>query len=159
VALVAPALAAAGLWSTAADERAPKEGRAIGLLAPSVGFHPSLPKLAGRYLQGACFAVPFYAQAPEGAARDFVAQFQEQFGSPPDTFAAYAHDAYRLVRSSVEAGALTREALVQQLRAAHPRGLVTPASGFDADREALHPVQVLELRGAGFVDAVIPGTP
>lgn len=156
VALIAPALAAAGMWSTPAQEHAPNGGRAIGLLAPSVGFHPNLPRLAGRYLQGACFAVPFYAQATEGDVPEFVAQFQETFGSPPDAFAAYAHDAYRMVRASVEAGALTREALVQQLRAAHPKGLVTPASGFDAQREAAHPVDVLELRGSGFTNAAIP---
>ena len=155
VALIAPALAAAGIWSTLAEEHAPNNGRAIGLLAPSVGFHPSLPRLAGRYLQGACFAVPFYAQASEGPAAEFVAQFQETFGSPPDTFAAYAHDAYRLVRASVEAGALTRDALVQQLRAAQPKGLVAPANGFDAEREAAHPVEVLELRGSGFTAAAL----
>jgi len=156
VALVAPALAAAGLWSTAADDRAPNNGRAIGLLAPSVGFHPNLPRLAGRYLQGARFAVPFYAQAVEGPAQEFVAQFQETFGSAPDAFAAYAHDAYRLVRGSVEAGAVTRESLLAQLRAAHPRGLVAPADGFDAEREAVHPVDVLELSGSGFVPAALP---
>jgi ABC-type branched-subunit amino acid transport system substrate-binding protein/predicted negative regulator of RcsB-dependent stress response len=152
VALIAPALAAAGLWSSQAGESVP-HGRAIGLLVPSVGFHPSLPRLAGRYLQGANFAVPFNPQAPDGPTHDFVQRFTQAFGSEPDAFAAFAHDAYRLVRSGVEAGALTREALVEQLRTQRVSGLVAPAQGFDANREPLRAVEVLELRGGGFDDA------
>jgi hypothetical protein len=58
-----------------------------------------------------------------------------------------------LVRSGVEAGALTREALVEQLRTQRVSGLVAPAQGFDANREPLRAVEVLELRGGGFDDA------
>lgn len=154
IALIAPALAAAGLWSTQVGDAPPHGGRAIGLLAPSVGFHPNLPRLAGRYLQGAYFAVPFNPQAPDPATRDFVQHFTEAFGSEPDAFAAYAHDAYRLVRSAVEAGAVTREALVEQLRVQRASGLVAPAQGFDANREPVGAVQVLELHGTGFDDVI-----
>jgi len=151
IALIAPALAAAGLWSTTANERAPGGGRAITLLAPSVAYNTSLPRLVGRYLQGACFAVPFDAQTPDGPSHEFVQRFQEAFGgSVPDAFAAYAHDAYQLVRSSVEAGAVTRAALAYQLRVQRATGLVAPGKGFDARREAVQPVQVLELRASGF---------
>ena len=150
LALIAPALAAAGLWSTTANERAPNGGRAIALLAPSVGYSPGLPRLAGRYLQGASFAVPFDSQAIQGPSYDFVQQFQGSFGSAPDAFAAYAHDAYRLVRSCVEAGAVTRDAVALRLVTQRPGGLVAPAGGFDAHREAVRPVDVLELRAGGF---------
>jgi ABC-type branched-subunit amino acid transport system substrate-binding protein len=109
-----------------------------------------LPRLAGRYLQGASFAVPFDSQAVEGPSYEFVQQFQASFGSAPDAFAAYAHDAYRLVRSCVEAGAVTREAMAQRLPTQRAGGLVAPASGFDARREALQPVDVLQLRAGGF---------
>lgn len=149
LAMIAPALAAAGMWSTPPGERA-SNGRGIVVLAPSVAYHPNLPRQAGRYLQGACFAVPFNVQADSGEGAAFVRQFQEAFGSPPDAFAAYAHDAYRLVRSGVEAGAVTREALARQLRTQRTTGLVAPGRGFDSKREALQPVEILELRGAGF---------
>jgi ABC-type branched-subunit amino acid transport system substrate-binding protein len=155
LALIAPALAAAGLWSTAGGERLPNGARAIVVLAPSVAYHANLPRLAGRYLQGASFAVPFDANKTQGASHDFVAQFQQRYGAAPDAFAAYAYDAYRLVRARVEAGAVTREALAAQLRQPHGpvTGLVAAGQGFDAAREALLPVQVLELRGAEFVPA------
>ncbi|MET0384939.1 MAG: penicillin-binding protein activator [Polyangiales bacterium] len=156
VALIAPALAAAGMWSATSDDRVPSGARAISVLAPSVAFNASLPRLAGRYLQGASFAVPFDAQSAEGPGRDFVQQFQQQFGSAPDAFAAYAHDAYRLVRSCVENGALTREALADRLRVQRAaNGLVAPGRGFDARREVAQAVQVLELRADGFI-APIP---
>jgi branched-chain amino acid transport system substrate-binding protein len=151
LALIAPALAAGGLWSTTAGASAPTNGRAISILAPSVGFHPDLPRLAGRYLQGASFAVPFNAQAPDGPAHDFVERFEATFSSSPDAFAAFAHDAYVLVRNSVEAGAVTREALAAQLLVQRSNGLVAPALGFDSNREAVRPVEVLELRGNAFV--------
>jgi poly(3-hydroxybutyrate) depolymerase len=76
----------------------------------------------------------------------------ESFGSEPDAFAAFAHDAYRLVRGAVEAGAMTREALVEQLRVQRATGLVAPAQGFDNSREPLRAVEVLELHGGGFQD-------
>jgi branched-chain amino acid transport system substrate-binding protein len=145
--LIAPALAAAGLWSAPPGTAAPNGGRAIGVLSPSVGFHPDLPRLAGRYLQGAIFAVPFNPRAPEGPAHEFVSQFEQSFGSAPDAFAAFAHDAYLLVRSSVQAGAVTREALASQLLVERARGLVAPAIGFESNREALRPVEVIELTG------------
>jgi ABC-type branched-subunit amino acid transport system substrate-binding protein len=156
LALIAPALAAAGLWSTPDDEHPPSGSRAIALLAPSVGFSVGLARLAGRYLQGAHFAVPFDAQAQSGPAHDFVVRFQEQFNSTPDAFAAFAHDAYKLVRASVEAGAITRAALANQLRSEHAGGLVAPGTGFTPQREADHAVQVLELRGSDFVPEASP---
>jgi branched-chain amino acid transport system substrate-binding protein len=148
---IAAALAAAGMWSSAAGEHAPNNARAIALLAPSIAFDPGLPRLAGRYLQGARFAVPFDPQSADGAARSFVEQFQQKFGSAPDAFAAFAHDAYALVRASVKAGALTRAGLATQLGVQRAAEFVAPGGGFDQDREALHPVEVMELSGSGFV--------
>jgi ABC-type branched-subunit amino acid transport system substrate-binding protein len=149
LALIAPALAAAGLWCMPAGQRPTGGGRAIVVLAPSVAFDASLPRLAGRYLQGALFAALFDAQASEGAGHDFVLRFTESFGSPPDAFAAFAHDAYRLVRASVDQGANNRAALASQLQRSHNAALVGPGAGFDATREAITPVRVMELNATG----------
>lgn len=167
LALIAPALAAAGLWSsvgppheglTAREARiAAKRGvestkppRAIVLVAPSVAFDVSLPKLAGRYLQGAMFSVPFDAQSDAGPAPQFVQKFQEAFGSAPDMFAAFAHDAYRLVRGTIDSGATTRSALAAKLPAAKDTGAVTSTKGFTSTREAAEPTRVIELKGDQF---------
>jgi len=153
LALIAPALAAAGLWSIPANDHAPANARGIVLLAPSVAYNANLPRLAGRYLQGARFAVPFTAETSDTAVREFVLRFQETFGVLPDAFAAYAHDAYRLIRSCVQAGAVTRDTLARQLLVQRPTELVAPGRGFDPAREAYQPVQVFELHGSSFIDA------
>jgi branched-chain amino acid transport system substrate-binding protein len=162
LALIAPALAAAGLWSAprgaaapkdtgaSPHQRASKSARNIVVLAPSVGFDTNLPRLAGRYLQGALFSVPFDAQSGEAPVPEFVQQYQEAFGSAPDMFAAFAHDAYRLIRSAVDNGATTRAALAAKLPAARDQGLVTPTEGFTATREANGATRVIELQGDAF---------
>lgn len=167
VALIAPALAAAGLWSTAgpphegmtgrAARAAAKRGgdsnkpaRGIVLVAPSVAFDPNLPKLAGRYLQGAMFSVPFDPQSTGGPVPQFVQKFSEAFGSSPDIYAAFAHDAYRLVRGTVDAGATTRSSLAEKLPQAKDAGAVTGTKGFTPTREAAEPTRVIELQGDTF---------
>ena len=42
------------------------------LVAPSVAFDPNLPKLAGRYLQGAMFSVPFDPLSGSAPVPQFV---------------------------------------------------------------------------------------
>jgi ABC-type branched-subunit amino acid transport system substrate-binding protein len=150
LALIAPALAAAGMWSTPRDQRAPKNGRAILIAAPSVAYDPNLPRLAGRYLQGALFSVPFDAASTAAPVADFVARYQEAFGSNPDVFAAFAHDAYKLVRAAVDQGANTRELVASRLTTARDPSLVTPSAGFSAKREATSPTQVQELKADTF---------
>lgn len=163
LALIAPALAAAGLWSApgkpvseARARAAARKGqenkptRSIVLVAPSVAFSPDLPKLAGRYLQGALFSVPFDPQSTQAPVPAFVQHFQEAFGSAPDMFAAFAHDAYRLVRSAVDAGATTRSALAARLPAARDAELVTSTRGFTPTREAAEATHVIELDGDVF---------
>jgi branched-chain amino acid transport system substrate-binding protein len=152
LALIAPALAAAGLWSTPAGQKPPSSsGRGILLLAPSVAFDSGLPRLAGRYLQGATFAVPFDPQAQGGPTQAFSEQFASSYGSPPDAFAAFAHDAYTLVRAAVAAGAQSRAALAAQLAVQRSNALVAPATGFGSDREASHPIELMELQGESFM--------
>ena len=102
VTLIAPALAAAGLWCGKPGAQAPQGGRAIGILAPAVAFDPGLARRVGRYLQGAVFSVQFDAEVAQGAARSFADRFQAQFSEPPDAFAALAYDAYKLVRAAVD---------------------------------------------------------
>ncbi len=153
VSLIAPALAAAGLWSGAAPTAG---GRRILLLAPGVAFEPGLARSVGRYLQGAVFSVPFDATtaADDGAA--FVEDFRAQFGDTPDAFAAFAHDAYRLARGAVERGARTRADLARMLLSERGAKLAGPSPGFTAAHEPLRPTRLLRLDGERFVPVPRP---
>jgi ABC-type branched-subunit amino acid transport system substrate-binding protein len=154
LALVAPALAAAGLWSTPAGEPAPGSGRALLLLAPSAGVAADLPRRAGRYLAGAVFAVGYHEQAGPGAAR-FAAAFRGEYRAEPSAFGAYGHDAALLLAAAIAAGARTRPAIRRWLAAtgeetASALSLAAPFSGFDEQGEARANAVTLVLRGDRF---------
>jgi ABC-type branched-subunit amino acid transport system substrate-binding protein len=150
VALIAPALAASGLWSSPSAERPPAGARPITLLAPAVAFDPAVLRSSARYLQGALFSVPFDAQLAQGPAQRFVERFQAQFGESPDTFAALAHDAYKLVRAAVDGGSRTRKQLGENLWRAESPELAGPSPGLSPSREARRPTRLLQLQGDVF---------
>jgi ABC-type branched-subunit amino acid transport system substrate-binding protein len=152
-ALIAPALAAAGLWSGPALGGG---ARGILLLAPSIAFDPALVGSVGRYLQGAVFSVPFGATLADGPGRAFADRFQAQFGETPDAFAAFAHDAYRLARTTVDAGARTRADLGRALPRTRSDTLAGPASGFGAGREPLRPTRLWRVDGDRLVADTAP---
>lgn len=147
LALIAPALAAGGLWSGGASSAAPAHGRRITVMVPSVGFDARLARTAGRYLQGAIFSVPFHAPTAEGAARSFTDAFLARFANEPDAFAAYAYDAFALVESAVASGATTRQAVAQWLAQPRPVATAGASGGLDATRAARTATRLLELRG------------
>ncbi|MDH5674703.1 MAG: ABC transporter substrate-binding protein [Myxococcales bacterium] len=150
-ALIAPALAAAGLWSTAAGQKPSGNGRGIGLLAPAVSFDHDLSRSVGRYLQGAVFAVPFDAETADGPGRQFSERFETQFSSKPDAFAAFSHDAYKLLRTTIDAGAQSRQELAERLWRVRGSDLAGPSRGFTESREARRGARLLTLEGDHFV--------
>ncbi|MFW5924902.1 MAG: ABC transporter substrate-binding protein [Myxococcota bacterium] len=149
VQLIAPALAAAGMWSRPEGERAPEDGRAITLLLPSVGHSSDLVRDSGRYLQGALFSQPFNPTSSTG--RSFAERYHTRFDARPDVFAAYAYDAFELVRSATEAGATTRETLGEALREGEDRSTVGASGGLTPERRPAQGTRVYELRSAKLV--------
>jgi branched-chain amino acid transport system substrate-binding protein len=149
VQLIAPALAAAGLWSRPAGQAAPDRGRAITVLVPSVGFNAELVRASGSYLQGALFSRPFDVDAR--GSTQFAARFQARFGTDPDVFAAYAYDALQLVRSATEAGAETRQDLADALSTRGPRRTVGGSGGLGPERVASQGTRIRELHRSALV--------
>jgi ABC-type branched-subunit amino acid transport system substrate-binding protein len=149
IALIAPTLASAGLWSASGAGALPNDARAITLLVPSVGFSPTLPRSSGRYLQGALFSVPFWAPVATGRGREFADAFVERYGSEPDAFAAWAYDAVSLIRRAVESGGQSRNSLASRLGDTHAE-TAAPSGGFARTRGPLRPTRLLTLRGQSF---------
>jgi branched-chain amino acid transport system substrate-binding protein len=144
--LLAPALAAKGVWSVARGSR-PPEGRATLYLVPAAGFDVSLAQTTRRYLQGALFAVPFDATR----AGDFAAAYRDQFQAEPNLFSAAAYDAFHLVRTALQSGAQTRDALARALATLRNETTVTASAGFSPSRGPNKPVLIETLLGEGFV--------
>lgn len=153
--LIAPALAAAGLWSTRAGANAPRGGRGITLLAPSVAIDPRLLR-SSRYLQGALFSSPFHAASAAGPGRAFTDAYEQRFHGTPDPFAAYAYDAFQLVRRAVEAGNTTRGDVARWLAENARHRTVGASGGLSRERSPSSPSRILELRGDAFVPLDAP---
>jgi ABC-type branched-subunit amino acid transport system substrate-binding protein len=148
--LIAPALAAGGLWSAPPGGTPPTNARPVGLVLPSVAFDPTLARSSGRYLQGALFSNPFHAATAEGRARAFADAFQARFGRTPDLYAASAFDALELVKQAVDRGATSRGELVDQLGRLGTTDTAGPSGGFAANREPARGTRLVELLGDGF---------
>jgi branched-chain amino acid transport system substrate-binding protein len=156
IALVAPALAAVGLWpgeptSGGADAGPSRAGLPL-LLVPSVGADPALLRPSARYLRGALFSVPFDSSSTTGPSAAFLSSYQGRYGEAPDVFAAYAYDAFFLVRAAVERGAVTRA----DLAAALPRtraATVGPSGGFAETRQPANATRLMVFRDGALVPA------
>lgn len=153
LALIAPALAAAGLWSTPPGEKAPSGAQAVQLLAPAVAFDHGAAARSARYLQGALFAVPFDPVTATGSARRFATKYKRKYDSTANTFAALAYDAYLLVEMAAETAGASREGVTEELRQLrHPR-LAGPSDGFARDGSLKVPTRLLRFGPDGFEPA------
>lgn len=101
LALIAPALAAAGLWPLPGGPPPRTSGRGVVLLATAEGASPKLLDSAGRYLQGALLAPGFFPDPDDPDCGPFVARFSEEYGHPPGAWEAFAYEA---VRAAATAG-------------------------------------------------------
>ncbi|MFO0711408.1 MAG: ABC transporter substrate-binding protein [Sandaracinus sp.] len=178
IALVAPALATVGLWApgsvpegapTSRRGRTAGRPRAVQVLVPSVGLDARLPASSGRYLQGAIFAAPFLVPAvpASGASAttptppsdavptdlaSFASAYRAQFQSEPDTFSAYAFDAFGLVRRAVLAGAQGRSDVARWLTTSSAGTPTLGASGgLDAQRHPFRATGLATVSGTAFV--------
>ncbi|MGF1468781.1 MAG: ABC transporter substrate-binding protein [Sandaracinaceae bacterium] len=150
LALIGPALAAEGLWSRLAGEDPPRGGRAISLLAPSVALEPEAVRPSARYLSGLLVASPFVSDA-DAAAAAFVAAYGREFSQAPSRYAAYAYDAYRMVRAGVDdAGRGTRQSLAEWLTTSGRSLTVGSSDGLGPDRAPASATSVVELREGTF---------
>jgi branched-chain amino acid transport system substrate-binding protein len=148
IALLAPTLAARGLWSVAPGS-APPEGRSVLYVIPAAGFDAGLAMNSRRYLQGALFSVPFDA----ADAPTFVTSYREMFQAEPNLFSALGADAYRLVETALAGGASTRQDLMQALTRAQLNDPAATGSGFSETRGPREPGRLKTLLGGAFVRA------
>ena len=150
IALVAPALAAKGLWSGSA----PEGQRAIQLLLPSPAVNDALIRNAGRYVNGALFASQFHAGSASGDGAAFVAAFRDRFGGDPDSYAAAAYDAFRLLARAVAAtrrgDEVDRAQVTRWLAQSDGFATVGSSAGLSATRGPARLPRVLELRDGVF---------
>lgn len=155
IALVAPSLASAGLWSTPIGMEPDGPGRGIQLLIPSAGLSKDLPRRAGRYLNGALFTSYLNRESSPGAA-DFIDRFELEHGVEPSFLSGFGHDAVVLVAGAIRFGAPDREGIGDWLRESSTEEvrnlpLAMPFEGFSKEGEPLAHPWILQLLGDEFV--------
>lgn len=153
VALVAPALAAAGLVARPAGTKKVAGGRPIVLLSTVEGVGDGYLREAGRYSAGALLAPGYFPGAVDDVGAELERRFTEDTGKTPTAIEAYAYDALRLCAALVADGARTRAELARRLATAQVVG-VTGRMSFDADHRRSDPGVLYTVEVAGDVVTV-----
>ncbi len=153
VALIAPTFAAEGAWSIAGGTLPEHAESEVHFLVPSLSWSPNLVGRAQRYLQGALVALPFYEASEAALNQHFRTAYETRYGRPPQMFAAYGYDAYRMVSATLRQGNQTRQALTDALMAGSSVEPITSMESFSSERTPARPPQVYEVRG-GLLQAV-----
>jgi ABC-type branched-subunit amino acid transport system substrate-binding protein len=154
VALIAPALAVEDVVTQTCD---PKEAerirkvtgredlKPVQLLGANGWDDPALIEKAGRYVDCAIFVDGFFSRSERADTKAFTAAFQTRYGHPPSILEASAYDAARMIRSALEAGAGTRDAVRDRLATLRGFPGATGTLSFDARREVAKPLFYLTV--------------
>ena len=131
-----------------------RQARAIGIAAPLVGGDgwdsPRLYEIGGDALAGGFYSSHFSAEDPDPQVQRFVADYRRLFVATPDSFAATAYDAARIMLAAVaRAPSLERAALRDALAATQEFPGVTGAVTFDAGRNAVKSVVFVRIGDSG----------
>lgn len=147
VALIAPTFAAEGAWSVGGGALPEHAEREVHFLLPSPSWSTDLLRRAARYLQGAAIALPFYDASESALNQHFRTAYETRYGKPPQTFAAYGYDAYRMISATLRQGHQTRESLTEALKAGTSVTPVTSVGGLSSERVPANPPKVYRVTG------------
>lgn len=81
----------------------------VNLMGPSGWNDPDLTLIGRKHVRGAVISALFHEESRFGFVANFVRDYSQTFGVPPDVFAAHGFDATRLVMAQLVNGANDRE--------------------------------------------------
>jgi branched-chain amino acid transport system substrate-binding protein len=140
-----------------------KQTKQLGINAPLLGGDgwdsPQLWDLGGDALNGNYISNHYSVDDPSPEIQKFVAAYKAKFGNPPDALAALAYDAMMVLADAIrrangtECTAL-RNAIAQTTNFKGVTGVIS----INAERNAVKPAVVLELRNKQFVykETILP---
>lgn len=131
-----------------------RQARALGIETPFVGGDgwdsPRLYDIGGQALAGDFYSTHFSAEDPDPQVQRFVADYRRLFNAVPDSFAATAYDAARIVLDAVaRAPSLERTNVRDALAATRDFPGVTGTVNFNAERNAVKSVVVVRIGDNG----------
>lgn len=131
-----------------------REAGRAGVGVPLVGGDgwdsPRLAELGGEALVGSFYSSHFSTEDEEPHVRQFIEEYQRLYGAAPDSFAATAYDAARILFAAVErAGTTEPRAVRDALAATRDFPGVTGGVSFDENRDALKSLVITRLEPHG----------
>ncbi len=127
-----------------------KQARELGMNMPLLGGDgwdsPDLWKLGGASLKNAYISNHYAAENPAPEIQNFVKTYQAKFGEVPDSLAALAYDAAKVLADAIKrAGGTDSAKLKDAINATKEFAGVTGSITLDAKRNAVKPAVVLSL--------------
>jgi len=127
-----------------------KQARELDMNMPLLGGDgwdsPELWKLGGASLKNTFISNHYSAQNPAPEIQNFVKAFKAKFGVEPDSLAALAYDAAKVLADAIKrAGGADPAKLKDAINATKGFAGVTGTISLDAGRNAVKPAVVLEL--------------
>ena len=142
-----------------------KQARELGMDMPLLGGDgwdsPDLWKLGGVSLKNAYISNHYSADNPAPEIQNFVKAYQAKFSTAPDSLAALAYDAAKVLADAIKrAGGTDGAKLKDAINATKEFKGVTGSITLDASRNAVKPAVVLELdpakAGFTFKETIYP---
>jgi branched-chain amino acid transport system substrate-binding protein len=127
-----------------------KQARELGMNMPLLGGDgwdsPDLWKLGGESLKNAYISNHYAAENPAPEIQNFVKAYKEKFGEVPDSLAALAYDAAKVLADAIKrAGGTDSAKLKDAINSTKEFAGVTGSITLDDKRNAVKPAVVLSL--------------
>lgn len=127
------------------------QARKLGLSAPILGADgwssPKLAELGGPAAEGLYYSDHYAPEDPAPQIRAFVAEHERRFGIEPESGTALGYDAMRLLVDAMRrARSLAGRDLADALAATRDFAGVTGTITIDAERNAVKPAVILQIR-------------
>lgn len=128
-----------------------KQARDLGITIPLLGGDgwesAKLFEIGGKAVEGCFYSNHYYPGDSRSEVRNFVEKFQTRFNEPADSLAALGYDAAKLLADAIgRAGTTEGRALRDALAATKGWMGVTGTMTFDANRNPVKPIVILEIK-------------
>ena len=129
-------------------QQAKEQGITQPLLGGDGWESPKLLEIGGAALEGSYYCNHYFAGAPIPRIQEFVAKFKTKFNEEPDSIAALAYDATKVLAAAMGRTAnLDKKDIRDQIAATKDFEAVTGTINFDANRNPVKPAVMLKVEG------------
>lgn len=119
----------------------------------------SLLEIAGDSLNGSYFSSHYTLEDPNPEVQNFIKTYQKKFGTKPDSQAALAYDAARILFEAIKRAKSTKgKSIRDALNLTRNFSGITGSISFNENRDAVKPAVVLQIKGdkVKFVESIGP---